>query len=210
MKWLVALVLLAGCGGPPPCVSSASCGAGQVCRLDGRCGPLDAPSGARFAGSRWVPASDWGIASSSASRADDVLSVGGPDRAQALLAFGPLPTERGVLRALLVLTPHEPPAGIARTGELVVEHVEPFRGGLLPPRDGLPLRFAAARVALPAGPARPVRVDLTAAVRAAAARRDRTLYIAVRLVDGDPAGARFASPWATGARGQPRLELLLH
>ncbi len=212
MRWLapaaVALAL-AACG-PPPCVSSTACGAGRVCGLDGRCGPLAPPSGSRFAGSRWVAAIDWGVTPSSAG-ASDVLRVGGPSSAEGLLAFAPLPSAGGILRALLVLTPHEPAAPVTRTGEIVVEHVGAFQGGRLPARHAqTPLPFAAARVALPAGPARPVRVDVTSAARAAAGRGDHTLYLLVRLAGGDPDGARFASPWAPGLRVQPRLELLLN
>ncbi len=199
--------LAAGCGAPP-CVGSVACGEGLVCGLDGRCGPLDEPEGARFAGSRWLAARDWGMSTASRRPLDDamVLGAGG---GEALLAFGPLPGRSAILRALLVLHPLDPDERVARPGELAVEHVEPFRGGWLPPRASVgPRSFLAGMHALAAGPARPVRVDLTATAQAAAGRPDRMLYVLVRQSGGD--GVALASPWAVGDRVQPRLELMLH
>ena len=199
---------LVACGAPP-CVSSAACGAGRVCGLDGACGPL-AVEGSRFVGSRWLSASDWALTSHGAAPRADVLPLGGPSGAEVLLAFGPLPARSRIAGALLVLHPHDPLGRVGADGELVVERGEPFRGGALPARRvSAPLCLAAARSALPAGPARPIRVDLTALTREAAARHDHTLYLVVRLDGGEPSGARFASPWAIGERVQPRLELTL-
>lgn len=199
---------LVACGAPP-CVSSAACGAGRVCGLDGTCGPL-AVHRSRFAGSRWLTARDWAVASHGAGPRADVLSIGGPSGAEALLAFGPLPARSSIAGALLVLHPDDALGRVDAGGEVIVERGEPFRGGELPARrTSAPVFLAAARGALPAGPARPVRIDLSALARDAAARDDRTLYLLVRLHGGSPAGARFASPWALGDRVQPRLELTL-
>jgi hypothetical protein len=200
---------LTACGAPP-CVSSAACGAGQVCGLDGVCGAL-ATHGSRFAGSRWITASDWAVASHAATPRGDVLPIGGPSGSEALLAFGPLPARSNIDGALLVLHPHDPLGRVDAGGEVVIERGEPFRGGRVRARRAsAPLMFAAARSSLEAGPARPVRIDLTALTRDAAGRDDRTLYLLVRLHGGSPSGARFASPWAVGERVQPRLELMLH
>src|SRR5690606_6317206 len=136
--------------------------------------------------------------------------MGGPSGAEALLSFAPLPAPSAIVRAILVLHPHDPLARIEQRGEVVVEHVEPFRGGRLPARrTSTPAIFAAARSALPVGAARPVRIDLTRLARTTAARRDRTLNVLVRLASGPSGGARFASPWSVGDRVQPRLELTL-
>jgi hypothetical protein len=100
---------------------------------------------------------------------------------------------------------------VDQPGELAVEHVEPFRGGSLPPRARVgPRAFLAGLHVLPAGPPRPVRVDVTAAARDAAGRRDRTLYLLVRVERAGEEGISLASPWALGERVQPRLELMLH
>lgn len=182
-----------------------------MCGLDGRCGPLDAPAGSRFSGSRWMDARDWGLATRDPRPLGDVLVLGGPAGGEALLAFGPLPGRSGILRALLVLHPEDPGGRVTRPGEIVVERYEPFRGGRRPARLSVtPVAFAAARNALAPGPTRPMRIDLTALVRRAAGRDDRTLYVLVRLEGGDPQGARFASPWAVSDRPRPRLELMLH
>lgn len=202
---------LSACGGPPPCTSSLACGEGRVCGLDGQCGPLEEPAASRFAGSRWMEARDWGIAAHGARPIGDALVVGGPAGAEALLAFGPLPGGSRILRALLVLQPQDEAGRVSEPGEILVERSDPFRGGSLPARTGPRFSiFAAARRALSPGPARSVRVDLTALARAAAAREDRTLYLLLRLDGGDPEGARFASPWALGDGRRPRLELMLH
>lgn len=155
-------------------------------------------------------ARDWAIASSSPHPPADALTLGGPEEAEALLSFAPLPAPSTIVRAILVLHPHDRLVRIEREGELVIEHVPPFRGVRLPPRrTHTPTALAPARVALPVGAARPARIDLTQLTRSAAARRDRTLNVLVRLQDGPPAGARFASPWNVGARTQPRLEFTL-
>ncbi|HEY8432563.1 MAG TPA: hypothetical protein VIL20_29535 [Sandaracinaceae bacterium] len=205
----IAMMALLGCGAPP-CASSIACGEGLVCGLDGRCGALDAPPGSRFAGSRWLEARDFGLATRDPSPLGDALGLGGPAGSEARLAFGPLPPPSRILRAVLVLHPWDPDARVDAPGEIVIEHVEPFRGGRRPARlSRTPAAFAAARRALPRGPARPVRIDLSALVAAAAGRADRTLYLLVRLEGGDPAGVRFASPWSPTSPG-PRLELMLH
>jgi hypothetical protein len=206
-----ALALLLGaCGGPPPCARSAECGRGRVCGFEGTCAPLRPPEGARFAGTQWLRPLDWGV-SGADERLDDTLPVGGRRDAESLLAFGPLPDGSHILRALLVLHPHEPGRPLLVPSEVVVEHVEPFRGGALPPRHAAqPLRFAAGRRALAEGPARPVRVDVTEAAKSAAGRDDRRLYLLLRARDGGPAPLRFASPWYARPESRPRLEVLTH
>lgn len=207
---LLLAVLWGACGGPELCTRSAECGRGRVCGFEGACAPLAAPEGARFAGTRWLRPLDWGV-SGAVSRLDDSLPVGGQPNAESLLAFGPLPAGSEILRALLVLHPHEPGRPLGEPSEVVVEHVEPFRGGILPPRHAAqPLRFAAGRRALAAGPARPIRVDVTAAARSAADRDDRRLHLLLRRRDGGPVPLRFASPWHARPEARPRLELLTH
>lgn len=193
---------LSACGAPP-CRSSASCTEGLVCGFDGRCGTME--DEARFTGARWLMARDWAIAGEGPR--GSTLPIGGG--AEGLLAFGPLPADSAIHRALLVLHPID--ARVERGGEIVVERVEGFTGGQLPARrTATALAFAAARSALPAGPARPVRIDLTELTKDAATRGDRTLHVLLRLSEGAPSGAHFASPWAIGDRVQPRLELILH
>ncbi len=209
MPFRLCLVLcVAGCT-PPPCASSVACGQNQVCGLDGRCGPLAQRTAARFAAARWIAARDWAISARARRPRSDVFPLGGSEGAEGLLAFGPLPAQGRILQALLVLHPYEGENRVADPIEIVVERVEPFRGGVLPPRQTVgPLEFAAARSALAEGPARPIRIDVSASVREAATRRDRMLYVLLRVHGGGEVS--FASPWALGERNQPRLELLLH
>lgn len=141
----------------------------------------------------------------------DRLPVGGPSGSEALLAFGALPARSAILGALLVLQPLDPSVRVERSGEFLVEHVEPFRGGALPSRSRVgPRAFLAASRSVPEGPARPIRVDVTRAARDAAERADRTLHLLLRLEGGDAAGLSLTSPWAFDPDVQPRLELLLH
>lgn len=206
---LVLTSAVASCG-PPPCASSAACADGLVCGLDGRCGPLSAVSESRFAGSRWLTARDWATSTPDGVRTDTLL-LGGPNDAEAWLAFGPLPAQSRIRRALLVLHPHDPLARIDMPGELVVERAGQVRGGRLPARHiPAPIALAVARGALPSGPARPVRVDVTQVAREAASRSGRMLYVIVRLTAGPAGGARFASPWALEHGTHPRLEMMLH
>jgi hypothetical protein len=202
-----AVISLFSCA-PPPCASSVACGRGQVCGLDGRCGPL-AVGEARFATSQWFSARDWGTSGRERRPLNDALAIGGRGQTEGLLAFGPLPGASRILRALLVLQPGEPDERIESGAEIVVEHVEPFVGGALPPRPHPgPLSFAAAHSALLAGAPRATRIDITRAARTAAARRDRSLYLLLR-VEGE-GSALFASPWALADNARPRLELLIH
>lgn len=201
---MLALLCL-GCAGATPCASSALCARGQVCGLDGRCSALEPAIGARFAASRWVGARDWGTSSSERAPRGDALPIGAGR--EALLAFGPLPENGRIVRALLVLHPHGAFDRVLARGEIVVEHVEPFRGGAMPARQRRgPRTFAAAVRLLAPGPLRSQRMEVTGAARSAAGRSDHTLYLLVRLDGG--ARAVFASPWAPG-EGAPRLELLI-
>ena len=100
---------------------------------------------------------------------------------------------------------------LLRHGPLLVEQVEPFRGGALPARPGAqPDRFAAARRPIAVGPARALRLDVTEAARSAADRRDRRLHLLLRASGGDAAPLAFASPDHVDPAARPRLELLLH
>jgi hypothetical protein len=201
---LLAMFVL-GCGGGTPCASSLACGTSAVCGHAGVCTPLASPASARFARSRWIAASDWATSSSERAPRADALPVGGG--AESLLAFRDMPPQGRILTALLVLTPHDAFSRVLEDAEIVVERVEPFRGGALRPRAGEGTRtFAAAIRSLPAGPARPLHIDLTSAARDAAGRRDRTLYLLVRQEGG--ARATYRSPWSPSA-GTPRLEVLV-
>ncbi|MGF1468254.1 MAG: hypothetical protein ACFCGT_19200 [Sandaracinaceae bacterium] len=208
---LLSTSLLTGCATAPQCARSSDCTGSEVCGFRGQCGPLGRPVGARFARSRWIEPSDWGIATRGPrAPLGDVMALGGDHATEALLAFGPMPEASAVLRALLVLAPHDRADRWPEPLELVVERVEPFVGGALPPRPGpQPLPFAAARRLLPAGPSRPLRVDVTASARQAGGRRDRHLYLLLRL---RPAGdrLRLASPYHLRRQARPRLELLVY
>lgn len=202
---LLAALVAVGCGGPELCARSAECGAGLVCGFDARCAPLSPPEGARFASSRWLRPLDWGTAGAG-EPLDDSMPVG--DGAESLLAFGPLPEPSQILRALLVLHPHAPGERLVSDSEVVVEHVEPFRGGALPRRHGRPpLPFAAARRPLSPGPQRPLRIDVTEAARSASGG---DLHLLLRRRGGGGEPLRFASPWYARTDARPRLELLTH
>lgn len=140
---------------------------------------------------------------------DDELPAGAG--LESLLAFGPMPERAQILRALLVLHPHDRVPSLAAPVEVVVEHVEPFRGGRLPSRSSAqPLSFAAGRRVAPAGVRLPLRVDVSEAARAAAGRDDRRLYLLVRVPEETRTAVVFASPFARPPRARPRLELLVH
>ena len=144
-------------------------------------------------------------------RLTDRLPVGGASSEESLLAFGPMPERGHILRALLVLSPHGGAHRVESDVDLVVERVEPFRGGVLPPRPAvLPTRFAAARRLVPAGPARALRVDVTEAARDAAGRDDQQLYLLLRGSSDVPSGLLYASPDHLETQLRPRLELMLH
>ncbi len=197
----ILFALAVGCGGAPLCASSADCAAGRICGLDGRCGALRPPPGARFAASRWLTPIDWGV--TGPGPLTDRLRVG--EGRESLLAFGPLPEASRVLRARLVLHPHDAAARLDAPQLLVVERTRRFAGGPLPLRRGAqPDRLAAARRALAPGPARTLRVDVTDAARAAGGER---LYLLLRAGD---AALAYASPNHPRPRVRPRIELLLH
>lgn len=181
-----------------------------MCGLDGRCVRLGSPEGARFAGSRWLTPIDWGVAGRRRALGD-AMPIGGRAATEGLIAFGPLPPGSEILRALLVVQPLDPHARTDARGEVIVEHVEPFRGGPLPARPGaLPLRFAAGRHALAEGAVFPLRVDVTEAARAAAGRADRRLHLLLRLESRAERPLVLASPWAVDPDRRPRIELMLH
>ncbi|MFK7992172.1 MAG: hypothetical protein AB8I08_39500 [Sandaracinaceae bacterium] len=207
--WLLTALVGLGCGGPAPCARSSECPAPEVCGLSGQCASLAAPEGARFAGSAWLQASDWGIAGPSTQPLGDRLRVGGDAGDESLLTFGPLPAAGELLRAVLVLRRHDTAPPVAGPVALFVESVGPYRGGVLPTRGGVVAdRFAAARRTLAAGPPRDVRIDITDAARDAANRDERAVYLLLRA-HGD--GAQyFASPQHSDGDRQPRLELMLH
>ncbi|MGE0787905.1 MAG: hypothetical protein AB7S26_19680 [Sandaracinaceae bacterium] len=197
----LVLALLAACGGPEPCATRADCPAPTVCGLAGRCARLREPTGARFARSRWVLARDHGV--TGAPTLTDRLAVG--DGHEALLAFGPLPGASRILRALLVLHPHDAAERGDAERSLFVERTGPFVGGGLPRRGGhAPDRFAAAARRVAPGPPRTLRFDVTHAAREAG---EGELYLIVRT---DDAALTFASPYHRDPRARPRLELLLH
>ncbi|HBQ11938.1 MAG TPA: hypothetical protein DEF51_12595 [Myxococcales bacterium] len=203
-------LLLAACGAPSPCARSTECASGRVCGLDGRCVRLGSPAGARFAGSRWLTPVDWGVAGRRRALGDG-MPLGGRAATEGLVAFGPMPASSEILRALLVVQPLDPHSRIDARHEVVVEQVEPFRGGALPARPGAgPLRFAAGRHALAPGPVLPLRIDVTEAARAAADRADRRLHLLLRLREGSARPLVLASPWAIDPQLRPRVELMLH
>lgn len=199
---LAGVVAALGCGAPARCTRASDCGPRAVCGFDATCGPLRPPEAARFTTSRWLSPRDWAVAGAR-GRLDDAMPVGG--RTEALLAFGSLPEGSRILRALLVLHPHDESPRVGAATELVVERVGRFRGGALPARHGAqPTAFAAAVRPLDEGPVRITRLDVTDAARDA---DDGRLYLLVRG-DAEPA-LLFASPWANDPERHPRLELMV-
>ena len=197
----ILFALAVGCGGPPPCATSSDCASGRVCGLSGRCTRLGAPPGVRFASSRWLQPADWGVTGT--ERQTDALWIG--DGHESLLAFGPLPEPSRILRALLVLHPHEATPRVLDDRRVVVERTRRFSGGPLPPRGGTqPDSFAAARRELASGPSRPVRLDVTDAARGAGGE---VLYLLVR---SEGHALSLASPLYHSPDARPRVELLLH
>ena len=197
----ILLIALGGCGGAPLCAGSADCARGSVCGVSGRCGRLRTPEGSRFAASRWLSPSDWGV--TRAVRLSDTIPLGGG--AETLFTFGPMPEPSAILRALLILHPAEPRAPLTTSAQILVERIGAFRGGVLPARSSVPpTAFATARRQLRPGPAPIVRLDVTEAARAADAG---SLHLLVRADSDTP--LRFASPFASDLGSRPRIELMV-
>jgi hypothetical protein len=132
----------------------------------------------------------------------DALAVGGPQRVQAMLAFGPMPAPAHLGRALLVLPTHAQRWG---TGQwITVDRIDTFQPGAntAGPPEVSPW-LAAARVPLPSGPSRVLRIDITDEARNAVGQ----INLRVR-VDGD-AQVLLQSPLAADRNVRPRLELTL-
>lgn len=197
---------LAGCGAAAPCASSLACAGGEVCGASGACEALRQQD-ERFASSRWLAPSRARVAGDGRALGGalgDVLALGGDRDTQALLSFSELPEPGRIGRATLVLYPHPSGLRFARTGALAVERVGRFDRELPPPQAPY---AAVGRVALPAGPTRIVRVDLTRDAVDAARAPDRTLRVRLRL-EGLPRAA-FVSPLVPERDHRPRLELLI-
>lgn len=131
--------------------------------------------------------------------------MGGPERVQVLLSFADLPPR--ISSALLVLSPHPRLARWPSAQWLAVDRVGTFEPGAqsVAPPELSPL-LASARVLIQPGPARVVRLDLTAAAREAA---NVSAPLDLRLrVEGD-GQIFFRSPLSTEPGQRPRLELTL-
>ncbi|MCC6872803.1 MAG: hypothetical protein IT378_00730 [Sandaracinaceae bacterium] len=210
MTRLVLALARAGCGAAAPCASSLACADGEVCGASGACEALRRQD-ERFASSRWLAPSRARVAGHGRALGGalggalgDVLALGGDRDTQALLSFSELPEPGRIGRATLVLHPHPSGLRFARAGALAVERVGRFDRELPPPQAPY---AAVGRVALPAGPTRIVRVDLTRDAVDAARAPDRTLRVRLRL-EGLPRAA-FVSPLVPERDHRPRLELLI-
>lgn len=202
---------LVACGASAdPCASSTACPDGTVCHPGGSCGPLTRE--ARFAEGRWLPVATWGVTRadrpSATVAATDVLLLGGDLGAVAYLGFGPLPAEAGVVRAQLVLQPHESWSGAPVDARVVVRRTRPFRG------DGLTRRAAPESLGgsvderpVEAGGPRPIVLDLTDAVRQAQRAGRAHLHVELRVDGAEGLPWRLASPRAVDPDLRPRLEL---
>jgi hypothetical protein len=192
----------------------AACGPGR-----GPCQPPDPACAALvdetiFGLTRWMEPNDWGV-----TRRDrfgsrlpdgDVLELGGAPDATIHLRFDDLPARLEVRRATLELRPEDGWSGPSREARVLVHRTVPFRGSELtrrsaPAATGAPVGdtiFAAD------GP-RPLRIDVTRAVRGAQRAGRGTLHLRVLCVGGDDGPPwRWASPRATDPRLRPRLVLV--
>lgn len=183
-----ALLGVTGCGAPPiPCASSLACGEGRACGLDGACGePPAAPRPEQRTEHR-AP-SRWAATDRARPRElegpSDTAHLGGPTRGVLWLAFDPLRAPPA--RALIVLGAAERDARRARGSIVIARRVG----------DGAEI----ARTLVPAGPARAIVVDVTAALADAPA-----LEIAIDATEP----LRVATPRHVDPRARPRLELVL-
>lgn len=202
---------LAACGASgDPCASSTACPDGTVCHPGGHCAPLSRQ--ARFAEAQWLPVAAWGVTRadrpSATVAATDVLLLGGDLGAVAYLGFGPLPVEAGVVRAQLVLQPHESWSGAPVDARVLVHRTRPFRGGGLT-RRAAPESLGGSVDERPieAGGPRPIVLDVTDALRQARQAGRAHLYLELRVDEAQGLPWRLASPRAADPDLRPRLEL---
>lgn len=211
----LATFTVTACAGTEPCESAASCPEGAVCDLDGVCRPLPTQAALRFARPVRLAPLDWGGTRSDApSRVpadDDTLELGGDADAVVHLAFGPVPLDRPVVRAVLTMPPHPTWSGPPERAEVVARRTRRFHGTVLS-RHRAPEAIggtAVAQAVLAGGP-RSLRLDVTRAVRAAADRREVRVFLAVEIAGGGGDRPwRLASPRASDPERRPRLDLLL-
>lgn len=135
------------------------------------------------------------------------MSLGGRSGEVAYLAFQIPQRGRGIARATLSLSLH-PSGSPVLARRLLVHSSAPFRGSDLthasaPTPGGAPV--AQAEVA--PGTRRPIRLDLTAALRRAIVRGEPRLTLVLRT-DGTDRPLRLASPHAVERQLRPRLSIL--
>lgn len=208
---LAALALSSCVVARPPCVPGACTSAGEVCGLDGRCGPLSVsgvdasrarPRLVRIVASRWV--------SSELPLGGAGLEVGGPAGRRSVLVFR-LPPElavRELASAVLHLTP-------ARDAPLAPEQTLRLRS--FPARSDSELLLRAGRnapgpsVRRSVVPGRTEYVDVTRLIEARRSLLDHAaggaeIAIALDTAAG-PTPYRWASPAALDAARHPTLTL---
>ncbi|MBK8169095.1 MAG: hypothetical protein IPK60_01970 [Sandaracinaceae bacterium] len=194
---LALALALAACGSRSQCAETAACALGTVCEIDGTCRPMAVDLSTRFA--RGVTLHAREMVTTAGEHDDDTLSLGGERGSAVLLAFADLP-DSPVSSAELVLTPHSEWNGSDELVHVVVARVRPFDSAH-PQVETIRDRIGERSV--PAGVARPLRVDVTGAVRDAQSAGVRVLDISLRI-DGT---TEHALRYSLHAR--PRLELLV-
>lgn len=206
----LGLVALA-CAEGPPC-ARGGCPERTVCELDGTC-RAQAPDAVETSSALSVAAVDWGVVRRHELHSDpaghDVLSVGGADGAVAYLAFGPLPTRRELVRAVLTL--HVDSSTRRGVRGLRVWRTRPFDGpGLAEGHRPRHRRGYLSTRAVEATPASPLHIEVTELVRGSQRDEEDRLYLELRVARRGPEGElRVASPSCTDGSERPSLALLL-
>lgn len=201
---------------PPPCLASVDCAGSAVCQPSGRCAPLTLDAARRAARRVRLEPARSALGPGATARGESTRIE---DGGAVLLGFGPLPDAPQVLAAELVVPLDPDLAGVAAPFTLRVARVRPFQrpgasGGAPAHRGSVAavpasLPSPTARRVLSPGPARPIRIDVTALVAAARRAGVRELDLSLSVEAPRGGALRLAAVRHPDPERRPRLDVLV-